>query len=229
LSWSRRCIWLGWLVLIVVGILLQPNLSTSALCGSLLWWLACWSGISWIYLSLIGLGGLSLAGISLSLKAYQRSRIISFLTPWNYSTDEVYQLVQSLLAIGSGGLSGTGWGLSYQKLFYLPIQSTDFIFAVFAEELGFLGSWLFFFFILSYSVLGIKLIILTKEPIHRLVALGSIMILIGQTLMNVGVTVGLLPTTGLPMPFWSYGGNAMISSLIVASFLIQIAKENYSD
>jgi cell division protein FtsW len=98
------------------------------------------SGLPFTYLGGTALGGFLLAFISISLKEYQRRRVMSFLNPWADPLRDGYQLVQSLLAVGSGGTWGSGFGLSQQKLFYLPIQYTDFIFAVFAEEFGFVGS-----------------------------------------------------------------------------------------
>lgn len=141
-NWSTRLFWLLIFVLVLLGILLQPNLSMTALCGMTLWLMALAAGLPYLYLLPTAASGIILAYVSVSRQYYQKLRIISFLNPWKYKDGIGYQLVQSLIATGSGGTWGTGFGLSQQKLFYLPFQYTDFIFAVYAEEFGFAGSLL---------------------------------------------------------------------------------------
>ena len=140
LSWGIRLSWLAVFCLVVLGILAQPNLSTASLCGMTIWLVALAAGLPYKQLTGTALTGICLAVLSISVRTYQRRRIMSFLDPWADRRGDGYQLVQSLLAIGSGGISGAGFGLSQQKLYYLPIQDTDFIFSVFAEEFGFIGS-----------------------------------------------------------------------------------------
>ncbi|MHC5721231.1 MAG: FtsW/RodA/SpoVE family cell cycle protein, partial [Nostoc sp.] len=106
------------------------------------------------YLGGTAIGGVMLAILSISIKEYQRKRVMSFLNPWADATGDGYQLVQSLLAVGSGKTWGSGYGLSQQKLFYLPIQDTDFIFAVFAEEFGFVGSMVLLVLLATFATLG---------------------------------------------------------------------------
>ncbi len=226
LSWRIRLTWLGIFAGVLVGILLQPNLSTAALCGMTLWLVALASGLPFSYLGGTALGGLLLATISISLKEYQRRRVMSFLDPWADPMRDGYQLVQSLLAVGSGGTWGSGFGLSQQKLFYLPIQYTDFIFAVFAEEFGFAGSVLLLALIMAYATLALMVAMKTRNSVHRLVAIGAMILIVGQSLLNIGVATGVLPTTGLPFPFFSYGGSSMIASLLSAGLLIRVAREN---
>jgi cell division protein FtsW len=167
--------------------------------------------------------------VSVSVKSYQRRRLISFLNPWADSREDGYQLVQSLLAIGSGGFWGTGYGLSQQKLFYLPIQYTDFIFSVFAEEFGFVGCLLLFLMLVAYATLALRVAIKARSPVHRLVAIGIMILMVGQALLNIGVATGALPTTGLPFPLFSYGGSSMLASLVAASLLIRVAREISAD
>jgi cell division protein FtsW len=163
--------------------------------------------------------------VSVSIKTYQRRRLISFLDPWKDADGDGYQLIQSLLAIGSGGLTGTGFGLSQQKLFYLPIQDTDFIFAVFAEEFGFFGCMLLFLMLVTYATIALRVAIKATQPVHRLVAIGVMVLMMGQALLNIGVATGALPTTGLPFPLISYGGSSMIASLLTAGLLVRAARE----
>lgn len=226
LTWGARLTWLLIFALVLAGILLQPNLSTTALCGIALWLVALAAGLPYLYLGGTAFGGLLLAFVSISLRDYQRRRVMSFLNPWADPMQDGYQLIQSLLAVGSGGIWGSGFGLSQQKLFYLPIQYTDFIFAVFAEEFGFVGGLLLLLLLMVYATLALIVALKTQNPVHRLVAIGAMIFMVGQSLLNIGVATGVLPTTGLPLPLVSYGGNSMIASLLVAALLIRVARES---
>lgn len=229
-QWHRfsprtRLVWLGIFMACLLGIITQPNLSTTVVCGMTLWLIALASGIPYRYLMMTAGGGFLAAAISVSIKSYQRARIISFLDPWADPGNNGYQLIQSLLAIGSGGVSGTGFGLSQQKLFYLPIQYTDFIFSVFAEEFGFIGCTMLLLFLAVYASVALIVAMKARSPVHRLIAIGCMVLLIGQALINIGVASGSLPTTGLPFPMVSYGGSSMLSSLIIVGLLIRVARE----
>ncbi|HYW22415.1 MAG TPA: FtsW/RodA/SpoVE family cell cycle protein [Nodularia sp. (in: cyanobacteria)] len=226
LSWSIRLTWIGVFGLVLLGILAQPNLSTAALCGMTIWLIALASGLPYKYLGGTAFGGIILALISITLKEYQRRRVMSFLNPWADSTGDGYQLVQSLLAVGSGQTWGAGFGLSQQKLFYLPIQDTDFIFSVFAEEFGFVGSIILLVILALFATLGLIVALKAKNIVNRLVAIGITTVIIGQSLLHIAVATGALPTTGLPLPMFSYGGNSMISSLLSMALLIRVARES---
>jgi cell division protein FtsW len=211
---------------VLLAILIQPNLSTAALCGMTLWLVALASGLPFSYLGGTALSGFLLAVISISVKEYQRRRVMSFLDPWADPMRDGYQLIQSLLAVGSGGTWGSGFGLSQQKLFYLPIQFTDFIFAVFAEEFGFAGSVLMLVLLMAYATLSVMVAMKARNIVHQLVATGAMILIVGQSLLNIGVATGVLPTTGLPFPFFSYGGSSLIASLLAAAMLIRVARES---
>ena len=229
LSWSTRGLWIALFALAIGTILLQPNLSTAFIFGLCLWLIALAAGLPYRLLGATALGGLLTAMISLGANPYQRERITVFLNPWSDPTGNGYQLIQSLLAIGSGGLLGTGFGFSQQKLVHLPIQYTDFIFAVYAEEFGFIGSAIFLLMLLGYATLAILIALRASHSLQRLTAIGAVVVLVGQSLLNIGVTVGALPTTGLPLPLFSYGGSSMISSLITAALLTRVAREIKED
>ncbi|ANV87088.1 FtsW/RodA/SpoVE family cell cycle protein [Picosynechococcus sp. PCC 7117] len=222
----HRAVWLSLFAGILLAILKQPNLSTTALCGMTIWFIALAAGIPWLLLGgAAGVGGLA-ALASISVNSYQRERLTFFLDPFRAARDEGYQLVQSLLAVSSGGGWGLGFGESQQKLFFLPIQHTDFIFAIFAEEFGLIGSLGLLGLLFAYASLGSY--VAWRSPVlrHRLIAIGATFILIGQSLLNIGVATGALPTTGLPLPLFSYGGSSIISSLMLAGLLVRIAREN---
>lgn len=230
-KWHRltnqtRLIWLGIFTLGLLSILAQPNLSTTAVCGMTIWLIALAAGLPYRQLILTASSGLVAALVSISIKSYQRDRITSFLDPWADPAGKGYQLVQSILAIGSGGLGGAGYGFSAQKEFFLPIQYTDFIFSVFAEEFGFIGSAVLLIFFAIYSTLALVVAVQSQKTVHRLVAIGCMVLLVGQSLINIGVATGSLPTTGLPLPLFSYGGSSVIASLITAALLIRVARES---
>ncbi|MCA2656153.1 FtsW/RodA/SpoVE family cell cycle protein [Microcystis sp. M061S2] len=225
LNVNQRLTWIAIFGLILAGILLQPNLSTTALCGITLWLIALASGLPLSYMTSTALLGVTVAVVSVTFREYQRKRILSFLDPWQDPRGDGYQLVQSLLAIGSGGTTGSGYGLSQQKLFYLPFPDTDFIFAVFGEEFGFIGGILLLIMLFLYATLALIVAVKCRHRIKKLVAIGAMVILIGQSLLNIGVATGSLPTTGLPFPLFSYGGSSSLASLFLAALLIRVARE----
>jgi cell division protein FtsW len=222
---DQKLLWLGVFGALILLILKQPNLSTAALSGLLLWLMAMAGGLSLpLLLGAAGAGGLLGIG-SIMLNEYQRLRVVSFLNPWGDAQGDGYQLVQSLLAIGSGGLLGEGFGLSTQKLQYLPIQSTDFIFAVFAEEFGFVGSVVLLLFLMLFGFVGLRVALSCRSNQQRLIAIGCTTLLLGQSILNIAVASGAMPTTGLPLPLISYGGNSLMASLLVCGLLIRCSLE----
>jgi cell division protein FtsW len=222
--WKNKVFWLSIFLLVLGGILMQPSLSVTALCGITLWFIALGAGLPSLQLFGTAALGACVAVASVTFREYQRRRIMSFLDPWQDQAGDGYQLVQSLMAIGSGGLWGTGFGLSQQKLF-LPIQYTDFIFAVFSEEFGLFGAICLLLLVMVYGTIGLSVTYKCKDPVIRLIALGSTCLIVVQSLLNVGVATGVLPTTGLPFPFLSYGGSSTISCLFIAGLLIRSARE----
>ncbi|MEB3200777.1 MAG: putative peptidoglycan glycosyltransferase FtsW [Synechococcaceae cyanobacterium] len=222
---DQKLLWLGCFGALILLILKQPNLSTAALTGLLLWLMALAGGLplGWLF-GAAGAGGL-LGTASIMINDYQRARVVSFLNPWIDAQGDGYQLVQSLLAIGSGQLLGEGFGLSTQKLQYLPIQTTDFIFAVFAEEFGFVGSLMLLLFLVVFGFVGLRIALSCRSNQHRLVAMGCTTLLVGQSILNIAVASGAMPTTGLPLPMVSYGGNSLLSSLLTAGLIIRCSLE----
>jgi cell division protein FtsW len=225
LTLREKSLWLGLFSLTLLGILIQPNLSTTALYGITLWLIALAAGLPYFQLFGTALGGILVATISISFASYQRRRIMSFLNPWADPMQDGYQLIQSLLAVGSGGVTGSGFGQSQQKLSYLPFQHTDFIFSIFSEEFGLLGSIFLIALLMVYSWLALRVALKTQHPIYRLIAIGAMVFLVGQSFFHIGVAIGALPTTGLPLPFFSYGSNSLIASFFIAGLLIRVARE----
>ncbi len=226
LSWGIRIAWLVVFGFVLLGILAQPNLSTTALCGMTIWLIAFAAGLPYKYLGGSAGAGVILALMSVTVNKYQRSRITSFFNPWDDPQGTDYQLIQSLLAVGSGNTWGSGFGLSQQKLSWLPIQDSDFIFAVFAEEFGFVGSVTLLVMLAVFATLGLIVAFKAKSVIYRLSAIGITTLLTGQSFINIGVASGVLPTTGLPLPFFSYGGSSIIATLIATGLLVRVARES---
>ena len=223
---NKKIISLSSFGLLILLIMKQPNLSTAGLTGILLWIMGLCGGVKLISLGSVASLGFITGCISILSNEYQKLRVISFINPWEDAEGNGYQLVQSLLAIGSGGLFGQGFGLSTQKLQYLPIQSTDFIFSIFAEEFGLLGSTLLLGFLVLFSYLSLRISIKCRNNYTKLVAIGCATLLICQSLMHIAVATGMMPTTGLPLPFVSYGGNSLLSSFFVIGMLLRCSLES---
>ena len=212
--------------LLILLIMKQPNLSTAGLTGMLYWIMAFCGGVRFSSLASVASLGFISGFISILNNEYQKLRVISFIDPWKDAEGNGYQLIQSLLAIGSGGIFGQGFGLSTQKLQYLPIQSTDFIFAIYAEEFGLLGSTILLGFLVIFSYLSLRITIRCRNNYTKLVAIGCATLLVGQSIVHIAVSTGMMPTTGLPLPFISYGGNSLISSYFIIGMLLRCSLES---
>ncbi|MEB3222092.1 MAG: putative lipid II flippase FtsW [Candidatus Sericytochromatia bacterium] len=208
-------------------VLVQPDLGTTIVLA------ICAFAVFFAYGTRIWLlGGTALVAVAGVLYSsfntdYQRQRWIGFLNPWAEPQGNGYQLVQSLMAIGSGGVLGVGFGQSKQKLFYLPIQYADFIFAVLAEEFGLIGcvSLLALFLLLAWR--GISIAREARDPFHALLALALTTIVVGQAYINIGVVTASLPTTGIPLPFLSFGGSSLVITMFSMGLLLNISRHNH--
>jgi len=212
--------------LLILLILKQPNLSTASLTGILLWVMGLCGGLKLRSLCSFASIGLITGCISILNNEYQKLRVTSFINPWKDQQENGFQLVQSLLAIGSGGLFGQGFGLSIQKLQYLPFMYTDFIFAIFAEEFGLLGCTLFLGFLAVFSYISLRIALKCRNNYTKLIAIGCGVLLTAQSIMHIAVATGSMPTTGLPLPFISYGGNSLIASFFIAGMLLRCSLES---
>lgn len=176
---------------------------------------------------MLALGSLIPVAIGLVIaKPYRLQRVLTFLNPWNDPKGAGFQIIQSLIAIGSGGFWGVGIGQSKQKFFYLPMQHTDFIFSIIAEETGFLGSCILVFIFASLLYFGIRLATAQQDPFRFFCILGSIILITLQVVINIGVASGLLPTKGMGLPFISYGNTGLISNLILVGIIIRMSRKN---
>lgn len=171
----------------------------------------------------IFIASLLLFSFIISNNPYMMDRVFGFTNPWIDPKRKGYQLIQSLYAIGSGGLTGRGYGESIQKRFYLPEAHTDFIFSIMCEEEGFLFSFLFMVTIFFIAYRGYSIAINSKDSFLKLLATGITTLITWQSLTNIGVAIGLLPTTGLTLPFISYGGTAIIIEFFCIGLLLNIS------
>ena len=174
-----------------------------------------------VVLGLIGVAGFAALVVS---APYRMKRITSFLDPWQDPLGSGFQIIQSLFAIGPGGLFGLGLGESRQKFFYLPEPQTDFIFAILAEELGFIGGS---FILLLFSLLlwrGIRIALGAPDLYGSFLAVGIIAMVAIQVMINIGVVTGLMPVTGITLPFLSYGGSSLTLMLMAIGVLLNISR-----
>jgi cell division protein FtsW len=174
------------------------------------------------------LGGLLLLGVPLLVKLmmepYRFRRVVSFLDPWEHRHDSGFQLVQSFLALGSGGLTGVGLGKSRQKLDFLPEVHTDFIFSMVGEELGFIVALLIVLIFALMFIRGIRIARSLNDRFSYYLAYGLSMMLALQSLVNFCVVTGMLPTKGLPLPFLSYGGSSLLINMAAVGILLNLSR-----
>jgi cell division protein FtsW len=204
--------------------LLQPDFgSTSVICLVAGCQLFLVVGLSH-FLSVGVVAGL-MAGVLVAVSPYRMRRFVAFLDPFSDPTSSGYQLIQSLIAVGSGGFFGQGLGVSKQKLFYLPAAHTDFIFAVISEEFGMFGAMFVVAMFLIILYRGLRVTFLLADDIfHSLMALGLTALIVLPAFLNMGVVLGLLPTKGLVLPFISFGGTAMIASCCALGLLLRLSR-----
>ncbi len=206
-------------------VFLQPDLGTAvtlALVALLLFFAA---GFRIAHLTLLVLSALPVLAYAMLSKPYRRKRILAFIDPWNDPRGVGFQIIQSFLALGSGGLFGVGLGRSQQKLFFLPESHTDFIFAIIGEELGFVGAAAVLLLFAVFIFSGMVIVFRSKDLFTQLVSLGLVCLIGLEVVINIGVSTGALPTKGLSLPFISYGGSALIANMVVLGLLWNISRQ----
>lgn len=205
-------------------IMLQPDLGTGvvlvATCCLLIF--VAGAKISH-FIGLMFIGGISFVFLIISAP-YRIKRITAFLNPWEDPLGDGFQIIQSLYAIGPGGFMGLGLGNSLQKYFYLPEPQTDFIFAILGEELGFIGGLFVIALFIFLLWRGVRISLLAPDSFSRYVALGVVAMLSIQVMINISVVIGLIPVTGITLPFLSYGGSSLILTLISVGILLNISR-----
>jgi cell division protein FtsW len=210
-------------------LLLQPDFGSSSIIMLVTLVMALAAGARLLYLGL----GFALVGamgaLLILISPYRLARVTTFLTPFEDAAGKGYQLIQSLIAVGSGQLTGVGLGGSQQKLFFLPAAHTDFIFAVVSEELGFIGAVVLIstFLLVLWRGLRIANRVSDNTYLYAL-SVGLTMLIVVPALLNVGVVTGLLPTKGLVLPLVGFGGSSLITSLAAVGIILAVAREGNS-
>ncbi|MCF6157883.1 MAG: rod shape-determining protein RodA [wastewater metagenome] len=217
----------------MVLIIKQPDLGTALILIPILLSILYTAGIRLFHLLVLLGTGLAISPLlwMYLLKSYQKMRIIGFLWP-EKTTDwgAGYHRIQSLIAIGSGGLLGAGWGSGTQnQMKFLPERHTDFIFAVIAEEWGFLRACFVLFLYVAFIACGIGIARNTRDPFGRLVVVGLITLFATQIIINIGMNLGVAPIVGVTLPFISYGGSSMLTSFISLSIIFNVKMRSKID
>jgi len=215
---------------LVVGLLggllmLQPDLGTVVVIGLATLGLLFLGGARLTHLAGLVLLSLPVAAALILGSSYRRQRLLTFLEPWKDPTDTGFQVTQSYLAFGSGGLFGVGLGEGKQKLFFLPEAHTDFVLALAGEELGLVGTVTIMVLFAILVLKGFQIAGRARGPFGRYLALGIALLIGVQVLLNAGVVTGLLPTKGLTLPLVSYGGSSLVTSLLGIGILLSISRD----
>ena len=224
---TRLTLWPMLVVLVGVGglVFLEPDLGTTVVLAAIVASLLFFAGLRLDALLVTGTVGLGLvAGMSMSA-SYRRDRLFSLFDPWNDPLNTGWQTIQAGVAISSGGLWGAGLGASRAKWGFLTFAQTDFIFAIVAEELGFLAAMAVILAYLVLGVMGLSTALRAPDRFGQLLAAGITSWILIQAFVNIGAVLGLLPITGVPLPFVSYGGSSTILSLTAFGILLNIARQ----
>ena len=205
----------------------EPDLGGAITIGLIGMVLLYVGGVKKIYLGLAGALGVVGFVYSVLREDYQWARIKAFIDPWQFADNLGYQLAQSFLAFGSGGLFGLGLGMSHQKLYFLPDAHTDFILSVIGEEWGFIGVMGVIIVFGIFITRGMSIALLSPDQYHCNLALGLTAMIGLPAIVNMAVVMGLAPTKGLVLPFLSYGGSALLINLIAVGILLNVSAKRY--
>ncbi len=225
-----KFLWKGLVPILVVPgiafllILEQPNLSTAGSIMIVALILIIMAGAKWRHILLMLVGGVCVGGYYAWSEPYRRRRLMSFMNPFAMMSDEGYQLSQSLIAFGSGGIFGMGLGQGRQKYAYLPYPESDFIFAIVGEDFGLLGCCAVIALFVALMVAGFRIAVRCRDTFGALLAAGITASITVQAFLNMGVVIGILPTTGLPLPFFSAGGTSVSITMAAVGVLMNISR-----
>jgi cell division protein FtsW len=213
--------------LVAICLMKQPDFGSTVLLGLLTACMLFSAGLPLRYLAVMALTGISAMVVAVIAAPYRMARLMSFLDPWAEVRGKGFQIIQSYLAFKNGGLWGTGLGESRQKLFFLPEAHTDFILSVIGEELGLLGILLVAGLFCFMTWVGFAVAARQTNRYRGLLAFGCTTLIAGQAALNMGVTMGLLPTKGMPLPFVSSGASSLLVFLLITGVLSRLARESH--
>ena len=217
--------------LIIIGIIaamlmLQPHFSATVLIAGVGIVMLFVGGVNWKHLAALALPVVSLGTLLVMTSDYRRKRVFSFLDPFADKLKDGYQVVQSLYAIGSGGLFGLGLGQSRQKFLYIPEPQNDFIFSILCEEMGFVGALVVILLFVFLIFRGIKIAMSAKDKEGSLIAVGITTLVALEVIMNIAVVTSAMPVTGIPLPFFSYGGTALLAIMSCMGIMLNVARQS---
>jgi len=210
-------------------LLLQPNTSTTLLIGVTGTAMYFAAGAPWRDFLILFAVAIALCGVVLLVRPYALSRVATFLNPSSDPLNSSYQIQQSLIAVGTGGLFGRGFGQSVEKFNYLPEPDGDSVFAVFAEETGFVGALILLGLFVALAARGIVIAGQSRELFGGLLALGFSFLIAFQAFVNISAMLGIIPLTGLPLPFVSHGGTALLATLAACGLILNVAAHRQSE
>lgn len=210
-------------------LLLQPDFGGAAVLAMLLFFMCLAGGTRFIYLFFSAMLAVAGAAMLIVNSPYRARRLLSFVDPFKDATDSGYHVVQSLYALALGGWTGQGVGAGKQKLFYLPEAHNDFVVAVLGEEMGFVGICIVFLLLAVFFWRGFKIAVAQREIRDRLAAFGLTLIVGISAVLNMAVIMSLVPPKGVPMPFLSYGGSSLLSTMICVGFLLNYSRTARTD
>jgi len=210
-------------------VILQPDLGTTVLLALITVIMLFVAGVRLRFLLPLALAALPALYVLVLGSDYRRKRILAFLNPWADPEGIGFQIIQSFIALGSGGIAGLGLAQSRQKFYYLPAAHTDFIFSIIGEEMGLIGACGIVTLFVVLLILGMRICWKAPDFYGHLLALGIISLISLQVIINIAVVTGTLPTKGLPLPFISFGGSSMVVNLFAVGVLMNIGKHLGSD
>lgn len=226
--WGRRALF-AFIVVAIAGlfIFVQPDLGSALGLGIVTVLLFFVAGVRLTYIVSLGLVSLPALYFAIFNVPYRKRRILAYLDPWASARGSGFQLVQSYLALGLGGLWGVGLGQSRQKLLYLPAAQTDFIFSIIGEEMGLIGTVSIIVLFMIFLWQGMKISLRSMNSFTQLVSFGIVVSIVLSACLHIGVVCGALPTKGLPLPFISYGGSSLIFNMMAVGLLLNSARDRY--
>lgn len=211
-------------MLMMFLVVIAPDFDSAAVLSFIVASIVIMSGVPLRFIGKVAAPFAALAAIVVLIEPYRRERILTYMNPFEDASNSGYQITQSLIALGSGQSAGVGLGAGKAKWLFLPNAHTDFIFAIVGEELGFVGTMMVLSLFIAFILLGIKIILSCKDRFSALMATGIVAWIGGQALVNLMAVIGLIPVSGITLPFLSFGGSSLLISMAAAGVLANIAR-----
>jgi cell division protein FtsW len=213
---------------IAVLVMLQPDMGTTLVLGCIVMSLLFVAGTSMRHMAMVGVTAVVGSFVLGMAEPYRRARMMSFLDPWKDAANSGYQVSQSIVGLADGGITGVGVGASRAKWGFLPNAHTDFIFTIIGEEMGLIGSLLVLLLFVGVAFLGVRTAVRAPDRFGMLLAAGVTAWVAGQAFINIGAVIGMLPVTGVPLPFVSFGGSSLVIVMAAVGVLLNVARQGRS-